>query len=130
MYCFCLLFLVGCPAYDQIQVQTANSISVAANTALPMLIQEYKQQGVTEISLSKTEEEATRRVLVIEQKWHPIWESWEVLRIAHDTWAGVLEAKGDALAALMEFKKAYCGLIKIWPVEIRAIPMAGVICEK
>ena len=128
MYCFCLLFLVGCPQIDQVQVQTANSIAMAANASLPILVSEYRQQGVTEINLSKTEEEATRRVLVVEQKWQPVWKAWETLRLAHDVWAEVLEARGDALAALLAFKNAYCGLMKTWPAEIRAIPMAGIVC--
>jgi hypothetical protein len=129
MYLFCLLFLVGCPKFDQIQVQAANSVAIASNAALPVLVAEYKQQGVTEINLSKTEEEATKRVLVIEQKWHPVWMAWEVLRTAHDTWSTILESGGDTLSSFLAIKNAYCGLIKIWPAEIRAIPMAGIVCE-
>ena len=128
MYCFCLLFLVGCPKFDEIQVQAANSVAIAANASLPVLVSEYKQQGVTEINLSKTEEEATKRVLVIEQKWHPVWMAWEALRLAHDTWSTILESGGDTLSAFLAIKSAYCSLVKAWPEEIRAIPMAGIPC--
>ncbi|MDD5007589.1 MAG: hypothetical protein PHC68_04190 [Syntrophorhabdaceae bacterium] len=126
--CFCLAFLVGCPDPKQIQAQTANTIAIAANTSLPVLIDEYKQQGVHEITLSKNEEDATSRLLVIEKKWQPIWKAWETLRVAHDAWASIIEGDGDAVKALLALKDAYCGLMKVWPVEIRAIPMAGVAC--
>lgn len=125
---FCLFFLAGCPDPYQIQAQTANSISLAANTSLPLLIDEYKQQGVHEITLSKNEQEATTRLLAIETKWQPIWKAWEVLRVSHDAWASIIEGKGDTIKALLALKDAYCGLIKVWPAEIRAIPMAGIPC--
>jgi len=125
---FCLFFLTGCPDSYQIQAQTANSISLAANTSLPILIGEYKQQGTHEITISKNEQDATERLLVIDKKWQPVWKAWETLRVAHDAWATIIEGKGDTVKALLALKDAYCGLLKVWPAEIRAIPMAGIVC--
>lgn len=128
VFLLCMLFLVGCPDAHQIQVQTANSIAIASNAALPTLVGEYKQQGVTAINLSKTEEEATKKILAIQEKWQPIWKAWETLRVAHSAWADVLESNGDWLASLLALKNAYCGLLLVWPKEIPAIPMASVVC--
>jgi len=125
---FCLFFLSGCPDPYQIQAQTANSISLAANTSLPILIDEYKQQGTHEITLSKNEVDATSRLLVVEKKWQPVWKAWETLRVAHNAWASIIEGKGDTIASFLALKDAFCGLMNVWPAEIRAIPMSGIVC--
>jgi hypothetical protein len=123
------LVLSGCPDYAvQVQAQTANAIGAGANTALPILVERYNQEGLRAIDKAQSRQEAEAAILHIKNKWLPIWKAWESMRIAQDHWATVLEQGGDMTAALIEMKNAYCELMVIWPEDIPAIPLAPIAC--
>jgi hypothetical protein len=113
----------------QIQVQTANALATAANTALPMLVERYRQEGIKAIEKATTKDEAEKAVAEVKVKWQPVWKAWETLRVAEDTWAKAIEARGEPGAALKSLSEAYCQLVVVWPGEIPALPLAPVRCS-
>jgi hypothetical protein len=125
----------GCPDFSrQIQAQTANGIANGANAALTILQERYRQEGLavlTEVHRSGgTEAEARAELQKVIDKWKPIWQAWETLRVAEDAWATAIEQGGDTAAVLAAMKKAYCGLMQLWPESIPAIPLAPIKCEE
>jgi hypothetical protein len=127
------LALSGCPDWvRQAQIQTANSVAQAANAALPMLVEAYRQEGLRAIDDVKakggTEQEARAAIESVKTKWKPIWEAWAALRIAEDAWADALEQDTDTGAALAGLRSAYCQFMARWPSAVPVIPLAPVIC--
>jgi hypothetical protein len=127
------LTLSGCPDYlRQAQAQTANAVAEAANSALPVLVEAYRQEGLRAIDDVKakggTEQEARFAIESVKTKWKPIWEAWAALRIAEDAWADALEKDTDTAAALAGLRSAYCQFMARWPSAVPVIPLAPVIC--
>jgi len=124
----------GCPdGALQIQAQTANAVAHAANAVMPVLVAQYRQDGLEAIQAVKeaggTADDARAAIAAVKTKWEPVLRAWESLRVAQDTWATVLEAGGDTAAALAGLHVAYCGLQKVWPEDIPVVPLALVRCE-
>jgi hypothetical protein len=86
-------------------------------------------EGDKAIANSKTEAEARTRIEQIKADWKLVWASWETLRVAQDAWAKALEDGGDTAATLKALGEAYCGLQKVWPKQIKAIPLGPLQCE-
>jgi len=129
MVAFLATLLVGCFGHQQVQVHVADSMAEAANAALPILVQTFKLEGREAIAEAKTEQEARQAIQAIEEKWKPVWDAWEALRIAEDAWATALEQGSDERAALAAVRKAYCGLVAQWPESVPAIPLAPIVCK-
>ena len=123
--------LVGCaPAVVQVEAQVADSIAVGANAALPVLVSEYRQEGLTAIAASASRTDAETKLTAIKAAWAPRWKAWETFRVAQDAWATALEKGGDLTAGLAALQTAYCGLIGVWPSEIPAMPAVPLQCPK
>ncbi len=112
----------------QVQAHTANAISQGANSALPILIERYRSQGLKVIEEASTREGAEAQLAAVRQRWAPVWASWEACRLAHGSWAEALEAGGDTVAALGAMKRAYCELHRVWPKTIPALPLGALGC--
>ncbi len=126
-----LCFLNGCGvSARQIQAQTATAVANSANASLPILVGRYRLEGDRAIAEATDRAGAEAAVAAVQQKWTPVWKSWETLRLAHGAWAALLE-KGDVglAAALSALGDAYCGLLKVWPGDVPAIPLSVVRCE-
>jgi hypothetical protein len=123
----------GCPDYvRQAQAQTANAVAQAANAALPVIVEAYRQEGLRAIDDVKakggTADDARAAVEAVKAKWTPIWEAWAALRIAEDAWADALEQGADTTGALVGLRSAYCQFMARWPSTVPVIPLAPVIC--
>ena len=113
---------------SQIQAQTANAVASGANAALPMLVDKYRQEGNRAIEKAASRPDAEAALSAIKAKWKPVWDAWEVLRVAEDAWATALELGGDTTGALVGLKKAYCGLQGVWPDDVPVVPLAPLKC--
>ena len=127
------LVLCGCPDYAlQVQAQTANAIAQGANTELPVLVAQFKQDGIEAMTVVKTNggtaDQARAELARIEVKWANVWKGWDALRAAHDAWATALEKGGDYAAALLGLSKAYCAFMILWPQAVPIVPLAPVLC--
>jgi len=121
----------GCPEFWAVlksQDDAATAVADVANAALPMLVELYTQDGYRVIDKAKTPEEATDGIVAVEKKWKPVWQAWNVLRVAQNLWADTIESKGDTTQAFQGIKDAYCGLMVVWPKEIPVIPMGAFSC--
>lgn len=116
------------PDAARIQARLANEMAIAANHALPVLVQTYRAQGMTIIARARTREEATERLAFLRARWERIWGRcdgepvqcrdglWPALRASHEEWVAMLEAhfagrKIDAPAAFqlaLGMRRAYC----------------------
>jgi len=106
-----VLPFVGCgPAAQQTQALAANSVAVAANTALPMLVEVYDQEGRIEIAKSDSRAEAEYRLERVRERWRPIWEGYDAFVAAHGVWATAIEAGTVSPAVASEVREAYCAL--------------------
>jgi hypothetical protein len=114
----------------QIQAHSASAVAQGANAALPILVERYRQQGLRAIDKAETREAAEAALVVIKAEWKPVWDAWEVLRVAQDAWAQALEGGGDTISALWALRVAFCGLQRVWPNDIPAIPIASLSCPK
>lgn len=112
----------------QIQAQTANAVAIGANAALPTLVNRYRQEGLDVIAGAKTRAEAEASLARVRAAWAPVWRAWDTLRVAQDSWATALERGGDTAAALASLKQAYCGLLRVWPKQIPALPVGPLRC--
>lgn len=121
------LCVVSCTGATQLQAATANAIAQGANAALPILVDRYNQEGLRAIDSSKDRVEAEQAVARVKDRWFPVWNAWESLRIAEHYLAGIIESGGDPVAALLELKAAYCELRAVWPEDIPAMPLVPLI---
>lgn len=112
----------------QIQAHTADAIGNAANSALPILLSHYRQEGLDAIQAASTKAEAETELAAIKLRWEPVWKAWESVRIAQNAWATSLEAGADTAAALSAVRTAYCELQGVWPIQLAAMPIAPVAC--
>jgi hypothetical protein len=124
---------VGCSdPFRQVQIHTADSVAEAANAALPILVERYRQEGFRAIDAVKASggnaDDAKAAVEAVRAKWAPIWKAWETLSVAQDAWADALESGGDGGATVEALKEAYCGLRGVWPDDIPAVPLAPLRC--
>ena len=129
------LLLTGCPdAALQIQAQTADAVAQAANTELPVLVAQFRQDGLDALALVEkqggTADKAREELAKVEAKWAMVWKAWATLRVAHDAWATALESGAGYAAALDGLSKAYCGLLKLWPGQVPIVPLAPVLCPQ
>lgn len=118
----------------QVQAQTATAVASAANAALPVLVERYRREGIEIVLAVKqrggTADEARDLLQGLKDRWAPVWEAWEGLRIAQDAWADSIEGGGSPAAAAAALKDAYCGLMLVWPEDIPAVPLAPLSCAK
>lgn len=142
------------PSALQIQARLANSVAVAGNRILPLLLDVYRAEGLQIIEqaraggLSRSDAEARLQAHVL--TWRAVWGecdegtgacqggAWPSLRAAHDAWAASLERQiaGEPLdlAAVTrhasELRNAYCQLRASVPQAHRAsVPqLPGVAC--
>ena len=114
------------------QARVADGIAVAANAALPMLVEHYRQEGYTALQGVKDKggnvDDANKAIDEVKDRWHPLWNAWASLAIAQNGWAAVLESGVDPAKALDELKNAYCELMAVWPDDIPAVPLAPLRC--
>lgn len=126
--------LVGCSApARQIEAEVATGIAMGANASLPSLVSLEDREGRDEIAVAQTRPEAESRLDAVRERWAPIWQGWKTFSIAHEAWAEALENGGDTTAALAALKKAFCGLVKVWPksLALPAVPFAvSAVCPK
>ncbi len=132
----------------QTQARVANTVALAANTALPLLVERYKADGLAIIAAAPDRATAEARLEIHRVAWQPVWGrctadpptcaggAWNSLRAAHDAWAAVLESAGagEAVTAahLLERARllgvAYCELRASLPENARAsmpdVPLA------
>lgn len=113
-----------------LQAQTANAVAYAANAALPILVERYRQEGLDAIAKAPTRDEAERAIDAVRLKWQPVWKQWETLRIAEDAWAKAIEERGDLMSALRALGDAYCSLLVVWPEDVPVVPLAPLRCAK
>jgi hypothetical protein len=114
------------------QARVADGIAVAANAALPMLVEHYRQEGYAALQGVKDRggnvDDANKAIGIVKDRWRPIWNAWASLAIAQNGWASVLESGADPTKAIAELKNAYCELMAVWPNDIPAIPLAPLRC--
>lgn len=130
IFCIVLAFcLLGCSNLAvQTQLHTASAISVGANAALPVLLEQYRATGVQIIAQSDSRESAELRLKGLKRAWEPVWSAWDGLAAAHSAWVAALQGDGGIKSALAALKSAYCGLVEVWPLDIPALPMVPVSC--
>jgi len=120
---------LGCDmSARQIQAHTADAIGHAANSALPILLSHYRQEGLDAIQAASTKAEAETELAAIKSRWEPVWKAWESVRIAQNAWATALESGADTAASLSAVRAAYCELQGVWPSQLAAMPIAPVVC--
>jgi len=129
----CLFFvfvtsLMGCGVSGiQIQAHVADSIAETANASLPILVSRYRQDGLDVLKGVKVaggnQDDGRAAIDKVKARWEPVWQAWELLRIAQDAWATSLETGVGSDAALLKLKKAFCGLQEVWPKEL-ALPLS------
>jgi len=125
-----LLSTISCGlSQRQVHAQAANDIAVAANGALPILLERYELAGDKAIAKANTEAEAEAAIAQIKADWKPVWDAWETLRITQDAWATALKDDGDTAATLKALGEAYCGLTAVWPKHIPVMPLDPLQCE-
>lgn len=123
------IFGFACNANElQIQAQTANAVAAAANSTLPILVANYRLDGLEAIAQAGTADEAQRGVAAVKAKWAAVWNGWEALRIAEDDWAKAIEQRGALAPSLRALVVAYCALLAVWPDGIPVVPLAPLRC--
>lgn len=149
------LFVSTCtPSALQVQARVANSVGLAGNRALPLLIEAYQTEGLRVIEQARRDgvdrPEAERRLQAHVVAWRPVWGdcgaetgqcsggAWTAMRSAHDAWATALEGMiaGEPLdlpaviAHAERLRIVYCDLRATVPEPARAsVPMIpGVPC--
>ncbi len=131
------------PTALQTQARLANSIGMAGNRTLPVLIESYRADGLRVISEARAaglpREEAERRLQAHVVAWQPVWGicdeqtghcvngAWPALRATHDAWSEALEtqiggATLDLAAATQHAQRmhtAFCALRGAVPLPAR-----------
>lgn len=125
--------LAGCAGTSlQTEAVVADAITDSANAALPILVEQYRQEGLSAIDRvadsGGTAAEARAATDEVKARWEPVWDRWERLRIAQNAWATAIELGGDTVAALEALRGAYCELLVNWPKQVRAMPLAPIAC--
>lgn len=108
------VIVVSCsPTALQIQAQTANSIALAANDLLPVIVRAYTAEGVAVIQASTNRQSAVSALEQVRIRWQRVWGSeidgspctgvgnnagtpcrngaWQGLMASEDAWAVALE---------------------------------------
>ena len=142
------------PSALQVQARLANSVAIAGNRVLPLLIDVYRADGLRIIEHARATGlprfDAERRLQEHVHEWQAVWGecddgtgmcdggAWPSLRAAHDAWASSLERQIEGqpldLAATTrhasELRTAYCHLRASVPTTHReSIPqLPGVPC--
>jgi len=141
-----LVLLLGStctPSALQVQARLANSVGLAGNRTLPVLIETYRADGLRVITEARAaglpREEAERRLESHVIAWRPVWGecegstgqcvngAWPALRATHDAWAAALEAQIagaplDLAAATQHAQRmhsAFCALRGAVPLPAR-----------
>jgi len=139
-----VLFSATCaPTALQTQARLANSIGLAGNRTLPVLIETYRADGLRVISEARAaglpREEAERRLQVHVMSWRPVWGvcdehtglcvngAWPALRATHEAWSAALEAQiagapldvAAATAHATRMHAAFCALRGAVPLPAR-----------
>jgi hypothetical protein len=153
--CFGLLTSTqGCtPSALQTQRVMASTISITANSVLPILLAEYRREILATVDESPTREAAEAAHAQVVERWRPIWGrceanvpsytctggAWKRLSSAHDAWSLALENEasgGHADAAVNarlgnELKDALCALYAAVPATTREElrPLVGARCD-
>lgn len=128
----------------QIQARLANSVAVAGNRSLPLLVDAYRAEGTAIITRARAEgadrAEAERRLAAHVVTWRPVWGdcdatgtclggAWPSLRAAHAAWSSTLEAQiagepfdlARATRHAEEMRAAYCQVRASIPAAQRSV---------
>lgn len=136
LLCAAVVLVAPLPACSsatlQVESRVADGVAVAGNTALPILVERYRDEGIDAILAVKhaggSADEARAAVDAVKARWAPVWTAWDALAAAQDGWATAIEQGGDASAALGGLKAAYCSLLFSWPKDVPAAPLAPISC--
>lgn len=124
------LLVVSCTTQGMsIQAYTADSVAAAANASLPVLIEEYRQEGYRAIDKAETEHDARMSTANIMDQWRPVWAAWRTLKDTQEAYATVIENGGDVIPAINKLRTAYCSFMDIWPASIPIKPIATITCS-
>ena len=122
------LLIPGCGAANP-QAIIADGVAEAANAGLPMLVDEYREQGNRIIDSAKDRATAEAQLADLERDWDRVWKAWESFRVAHSMFVDAIDAGNDTTKMLDIVRGSYCSLVDVWPKSIPATPIAGVSCE-
>lgn len=105
-----VLLCVGCSA-SQVHTQAlvASGVGMAGNHALSIAGRVYEQQATTVIVESCGHVQpcpdplaALEALDVLNKQWRPVWDAFEVVSVAQNTWADALDKCQDAGAEKCE----------------------------
>lgn len=142
------------PSALQVQARVANSVGLAGNRALPLLIEAYQVEGIRIIEQARRDgldrPEAERRLAAHVVAWRPVWGdcgaetgqcsggAWTAMRSAHEAWSAALEDMiagrpldlPAVIAHAERLRIVYCDLRHTVPEPARAhVPeIPGVPC--
>lgn len=139
-----LSLALGCsPSAIQTQVTLANAVAIAANAALPRVVEVYRQAGIAIIATSDSRATAETRLVQLMEEWAPVWGNcgprvegtppvttctggaWHLLETAHAAWTRALERRvegqeidlTEAVSLANDLRTAYCELRATLPGE-------------
>jgi hypothetical protein len=135
LFCLLVILCLGChEAGLAVQARTSDAVALSANAALPILVESFRRDGLDAIARVKdvggSVDDARDAVTDVEERWMPVWKAWEGLRVAQDAWATAVELGGDTTACLIALRDAYCGLRRVWPPSVPAMPLSVVRCPE
>lgn len=122
-----VLLMACAPSARQMQAMFVNQVAINANATLPVLLEAYEREGSRAIAASRSREEALVALERVEQRWKPVWASWESLRVASDVYASALERGATPDAAAV--RGALCRLLSVSKdVGLPAMPVFSLPC--
>lgn len=126
-----LTLAVGCgPKAVEVQARMANTVAVVMNSTSPLLIKQEQSEGDAAIDAAKDKAAARAAVADIKERWQPVWDAYDAVRIAQGHWATALEQGGDTATALTQLKGAFCDFKGKLPGGITLPPeVTAIVCE-
>lgn len=82
-FCAICLIVLGIVANGCVSIR--QGAIDAANSALPTLVQEYRNQEMACVSASKTKQEAENCVAGVRASWAPVFKAWDYVKTADDS---------------------------------------------
>jgi len=113
----------------RLEAQTANAMAIAANAALPMLVDQYKAEGIEAIDAAASKDQALAELAVVRERWRTVWQAWDAVQAAHDAWATSIEQGVGSAKSQEAMRTAYCNLLELWPKGLPAMPLSIVRCS-
>ena len=111
------------PPINAEQRVAASVVGQAANDALPLLVEHYKQQGLAIVERAGTEQEAQVELASLDDRWEVVWRAHHALELSQHGWADAIEGGLDTAAALRALEAAWCVLQGVWPADLEPIPL-------